>query len=96
MAVDVGLTSGPGPRPPAATIPALVPLISAAELERRFAVHPAAAEQGPAHDAVRVHCLELAEELVHLVPPGRELATALTHLESAMMFAHAGIARAHR
>ena len=42
---------------------------------------------------IRSEARSLAEVLVARCPAGRELETALTHLESAVMFANAAIAR---
>lgn len=67
--------------------------IDQADLDNRFDFHPATDVTGPKHDAVRKHAKYIAEALVALVPPGRELALAITALEEAMMWANAGIAR---
>lgn len=59
-----------------------------------FTFHPATPETGPKHDRVRAACLELAQELLTLVPPGREQSLMLTSLEETMHWANAGIAKA--
>jgi hypothetical protein len=67
---------------------------SAADLENRFAYHPAATpERGEAHQAVRDACLGLAHYLDDVIPPGREKALALTNLEQVMFWANGAIAR---
>lgn len=64
------------------------------DLENRFSFHPAVKEETKdAHEAVRGHCHDLARQLNHLVPEGREKALAITKLEEVMMWANAGIAR---
>lgn len=69
--------------------------ISEADLESRFAFHPAdTQEKRDAHESVRFICRRAAEDLLMLVPPGREASTMVTKLEEAMMFGNAGIARA--
>lgn len=66
---------------------------STEDLDTRFNFHPATDETRPKHELVRRLLRESAQVLVEKVPPGRELALALTHLEDAMMWANAGIAR---
>jgi len=61
--------------------------------ENDFQFHPADAERGRMHDLVRRHCGQLAQDLIEIVPEGRELSLALTNLEQTMMWANAGIAR---
>ena len=66
-----------------------------ADLDNRFAYHPPMDEDTKtAHESVREDCRTLAENLVAIVPPGRELSLALTSLEQVMMWANAAIARA--
>ncbi len=65
------------------------------ELAHRFQFHPAdALNTQEAHEGVREACLDAAYTIDDLVPDGREKSLAITHLETAMMFANAGIARA--
>lgn len=65
----------------------------ALDIDERFAFHPAdTPEKQQAHTLVRAVCKEAAEELVALVPECRELSTAITKLQEAMMHANAGIA----
>lgn len=65
------------------------------DLENRFAFHPAKTlTTQNAHGSVRNQCLVLAKYINETVPEGREKSLAITHLEEAMMWANAGIARA--
>jgi hypothetical protein len=63
------------------------------QVERNFRPHTIDDAQreamGKVSDAIRA----AAETVANTVPPGREQSLALTHLEQAMMFANAGIAR---
>lgn len=58
-----------------------------------FAYHQPTGGKVAKHQQVREACYQAAQELVSVCPEGRELSTALTHLESAMMFANAALAR---
>lgn len=62
-------------------------------VESDFSFHPATAETGPKHEAVRSLLKDAARELIEFVPEGREQSLALTKLEEAMYWANAGIAR---
>lgn len=63
-------------------------------LNKRFDYHKPGDQQTVVkHEAVRQVCKELAAHVVDLVPAGREQSFALTHIEEAMMWANAGIAR---
>jgi len=64
-----------------------------ADLENRFAYHPADAPTGEQHDHVRQICLSAALDFNDRVPEGREKSLAITRLEEAMMWANAAIAR---
>jgi hypothetical protein len=66
---------------------------TATEIERRFRFHKSTDEQLARHERIRDLALAYAKELVQLCPPSRELSLALTHLETAVMFANAAIAR---
>ena len=67
---------------------------SRADLIHRFSFHPAStAEKVAAHGSVRELCGNLAHKLDQKLPPGREKALAMTHLEDAMMWANAALAR---
>jgi hypothetical protein len=66
----------------------------AEDLDHRFAYHqPSTSNVIASHSTVRNCCKDTASIIVQLCPPGRELALALTHLEEAMMWANAAIAR---
>jgi hypothetical protein len=63
-------------------------------IERDFSFHPATTEERrDEHSSVRVKCKDLAHFIADKVPPGREQALALTHVEEAMHWANAGIAK---
>lgn len=65
-----------------------------ADLANRFDFHPAMTpERRDAHERVRAICKHAAEQIDALVPNGREKACAVTHIEEAMFWANAGIAR---
>ena len=61
-----------------------------------FKFHPATpgGEAARRHDRVRDMLLNMALDLVHLVPAGREQMLMLTSLEETMHWANAGIAKA--
>ena len=63
------------------------------ELDKRFNYHAPTGDKVGRHGSIRGECLALAYTLTALVPPGRELAVALTKLEEVMFWANAGIAR---
>lgn len=68
-----------------------------ADIEHRFAFHPAAAgaeHTAEAHEAIRRAGAAFAHTIAAIVPGGREEALAVTQVENAMMWANAGIARA--
>lgn len=68
--------------------------MDSAELSNRFKFHPAVApERVRHHEIVRSHCGRVASLYNELLPEGREKALAMTHLEEAMMWANAAIAR---
>lgn len=58
-----------------------------------FKYHPATPETGPMFEANRNLLLNTAHQLVLRCPESRELSLALTHLEEAMFWANASIAR---
>ena len=68
---------------------------NAERIERDYTYHPPKPGQPEQYAAIRSKAKELALLIDELVPPSREQSVALTHLESAVMFANAGIAR-HR
>jgi len=63
------------------------------DLEDRFVYHPPNANQQRQYEKVRGMAWAFAKLLSAVVPAGREKALAFTHLEQAMMWANAGIAR---
>ena len=64
-----------------------------AQIEKTFTYHPPKADQPLKYEEIRKNAKEMAQLFVALCPPSRELSLALTHLEEAMMFANAAIAR---
>jgi hypothetical protein len=68
--------------------------VAPADLDRRFSYHAPSAERAMAHAEVRAAFREMAERLTDALPPGREVALVLTHLEEAMFWANAALARA--
>lgn len=67
--------------------------MDAAELDTRFAFHPATPDTGPRHEAVRAAGRAFAEAVDALTPESREQSLAITAIEDAMMWANAAIAR---
>ncbi|MBF6085208.1 hypothetical protein IU485_27950 [Nocardia cyriacigeorgica] len=68
--------------------------MSAADINHRFAFHPATTEEKRAeHGSVRAACRDLALKLDADLPEGREKASALRKLEESMFWANAAIAR---
>lgn len=67
--------------------------VDRAELENRFGFHPATDETRELHQQVRTSFIEFTEELIGILPEGREKSLVLTHLEEASMWANAAIAR---
>lgn len=64
------------------------------DLEHRFNYHPADTEEKKnLHSSVRAHCLGLSKYLNEILPEGRELSLAITHLEEVMMWSNAALAR---
>jgi hypothetical protein len=63
-----------------------------ADVEHRFAFHPATEQTGPQHDAVRSAYRAMARYLVEAIPGGRHQSLALTSLQESMMWANAAIA----
>jgi hypothetical protein len=54
---------------------------------------PSSNEVIEAHQAVRIETANMMATIYRVVPNSRERSVALTHLETAMMWANAGIAR---
>lgn len=66
-----------------------------ADIENRFAFHAATTEEKrDAHTSVRQQCRQVADFLNEKLPDGREKSLAITHLEEAMFWGNAALARA--
>lgn len=65
------------------------------ELANRFTYHPpiAAFKQAERYENIRQEAHNFAQYLNEVVPDSRELSLAITHLEEAVYWANAGIAR---
>jgi hypothetical protein len=64
-----------------------------AELKNRFTYHPPFGTQQQRYVALRDTAYDLAVMIAESTPDSREQSLALTHLETAIMFANAAIAR---
>ena len=64
-----------------------------AENERRFTYHAPKPGQPERYELIRSEARKLANALTNECPSSRELSLALTHLDQAVMFANAAIAR---
>lgn len=62
-------------------------------IQNDFSYHPPFGDQVERYAVIRDRAKGLAELMVDHCPESRELSTALTHLETAVMFANAAIAR---
>ncbi|RJO60788.1 MAG: hypothetical protein C4542_08030 [Dehalococcoidia bacterium] len=63
------------------------------ELQCRFTYHAPKEGQPEMYESIRKNALHLAYILVEHCPESRELSLALTHLEEAVFWANAAIAR---
>lgn len=63
------------------------------ELTKRFTHHPPFGDQPTRYEAIRNRGLAMADFLGTVCPESRELSLAMTHLEQAIMWANAAIAR---
>lgn len=69
-------------------------MIAPEDIEHRFAFHaPTTEEKRDAHASVRQACRRLADYINESAPDGREKSLAITHVEEAMLWANAAIAR---
>lgn len=62
------------------------------ELDRRFIYSKPDGARILKHEEITNMCLELAKKLTYLLPDGRNLTLALTHLEDVRMRANAALA----
>lgn len=67
--------------------------ISSAELEKRFTYHPPKEGQQARYVMIRAKAHELAALIAEATPFSREQSIAITHIEDAVMWANAAIAR---
>jgi hypothetical protein len=63
------------------------------DLVNRFTYHPPKNDQTERYESIRHEALRLAHHINERTPPSREQSLALTHLEDAVMWANAAIAR---
>lgn len=68
-------------------------MIEEVDLRRRFTYHPPTAGQPERYERLRAGGLELARLIDGDCPDSREKSLAITHLEQAVMWANAAIAR---
>jgi hypothetical protein len=62
-------------------------------LRHRFTYHAPKGDQTERYEIIRKQASELAVKIAHLTPKSREQSLAFTHLEEAVMWANAAIAR---
>lgn len=65
------------------------------DIDNRFQYHRPNEATARKHQDVRILCHDVAENLNALLPEGREKSLAITHLEEAMFWANASLARAN-
>lgn len=63
------------------------------DLENRFTYHPPKPGQAEIYEALRTFALNFARTIDMQAPDSREKSLAITHLEDAVMWANAAIAR---
>lgn len=63
------------------------------DLEHRFAFHAADSVKRDQHSMIRNACLRAAGSINEICPDSREKSLAITHLEEAMMWGNAALAR---
>lgn len=68
-------------------------MIDNADLKHRFSYHPPKDDQAVRYDEIRRHAHWLADRINVIAPDSREKSLAVTHLEEAVMWANAAIAR---
>jgi hypothetical protein len=69
------------------------PVIDADELAVRFTTRRLTGTQSGRHETIRAGAALFADTILDLTPDSREQALAITHLEQAVMWANAAIAR---
>lgn len=69
------------------------PQFSQEDIAQRFTYHPPKTGQPEIYEDIRFRAHSLAETMCVSAPHSRELALALTHLEDAVMWCNAAIAR---
>jgi hypothetical protein len=67
--------------------------MDAADLRNRFTYHAPKGDQAARYEAIRDDALAMAMNIDTRCPDSREKSLALTHLEDAVMWANASIAR---
>jgi len=67
--------------------------MDSADLERRFTYHAPKGDQAVRYSSIRQEACALANVIDDLAPDSREKSLAITHLEDAVMWANAAIAR---
>jgi hypothetical protein len=67
--------------------------MATADLDNRFVYHPPKGDQAVRYASIRREAHELARVIDDLAPDSREKSLAITHLEDAVMWANAAIAR---
>jgi len=63
------------------------------DLDNIYQYHSPKPGQNDKYEAIRAKAKELAEMVEALCPPSREQSVAFTHIETAVMWANASIAR---
>jgi hypothetical protein len=63
------------------------------DLDKRFTYHPPKGDQAVRYSEIRRQAHDLAKLVNDLAPDSREKSLAITHLEDAVMWANAAIAR---
>ena len=90
----IKIPSEPVVTPPVMTMPKYpIPVKLANELVTRFKYHAPHGDQPERYEKIRDEIFQLAVHICSNAPESRERATALTHLDHAMMMANAAIAR---
>jgi hypothetical protein len=67
--------------------------VDQADLDNRFTYHPPKPGQADIYQDIRLHARSFAALINERAPDGREKSLAITHLEDAVMWTNAAIAR---